>query len=116
MPALLAAATQPATRPWFTALWDNPMWFFALLLLVFYLFMMRSKKSQEKSVADMLKNLKKGDRIQTIGGILGTVVEAREDEVVIKVDETTNTKLRFTRKAIHRVIETDRTTGGKQSS
>ena len=55
----------------------------------------------------MLDNLKRGDRVQTIGGIIGTVVEARETEVVVKVDETNNTKIRFARKAITRVLEDD---------
>jgi preprotein translocase subunit YajC len=39
---------------------------------------------------------------------LGTVVEAREDEVVLKVDETSNTKIKFTRSAIHRVLEEEK--------
>ena len=51
----------------------------------------------------MLANLKRGDRIQTIGGILGSVVEARENEVVIKIDESTNTKIRIVRDAIKKV-------------
>ena len=56
----------------------------------------------------MLGGLKKGDRIQTIGGILGTVVEARETDVLVKVDESSNTKIRFSRSAMHRVVdETD---------
>jgi preprotein translocase subunit YajC len=53
----------------------------------------------------MLSQLKRGDRVQTIGGILGTVVEARESEVVLKVDESANTKIRFSRSAIHRVLD-----------
>jgi preprotein translocase subunit YajC len=42
--------------------------------------------------------------VQTIGGIIGTVVESRENEVVLKVDETSNTKIKFSRNAIHRVL------------
>ena len=47
----------------------------------------------------MLQNLKKNDRVVTIGGIYGTVVNAQKDldEVTIKVDESTNTKLRMQR-------------------
>jgi preprotein translocase subunit YajC len=73
--------------------------------LIFYVFIIRSKKKQDTSRRDMLSQLKKGDRIQTIGGILGTVIEAREDEVLVKVDETSNTKIRFARSAIHRVMD-----------
>ena len=35
----------------------------------------------------------------------GTVVEAKDDEVLVKVDESSNTKIRFARSAIHQVIE-----------
>ena len=55
------------------------------------------------------QNLKKNDRVVTIGGIYGTVVNVQKDldEVTIKVDENTNTKLRMQRAAIARVIASD---------
>ena len=51
-----------------------------------------------------LRGVKKGDKVRTIGGILGTVVDIRDDEVVIKVDEATNTKLHLVRSAISKVL------------
>ncbi len=42
--------------------------------------------------------------MQTIGGELGKVVEAREDRVLLKVDESSNTKIWYTRSAINRVL------------
>jgi len=80
-----------------------------LIVVVFYFLVFGSKKKTEKQRQEMLNQLKKGDRIQTIGGILGTVVEAREGDVLVKVDESTNTKIRFSRTAIHRVIEDEKT-------
>jgi preprotein translocase YajC subunit len=44
-------------------------------------------------------------KVMTIGGIKGTVTDVREDEVVVKVDESSNTKMRFTRGAIQKVVE-----------
>jgi preprotein translocase subunit YajC len=79
-----------------------------LIAVVFYMFLIRPKSKQEKQRVAMLNSLKKGDRIQTIGGILGTVVESRDDEVVVKVDETSNTKITFSRSAIHRVREEEK--------
>lgn len=79
-----------------------------LIAVAFYFFLLRPKNKQEKQRVAMLNSLKKGDRIQTIGGILGTVVESRDDEVVVKVDETSNTKLTFSRSAIHRVREEEK--------
>jgi preprotein translocase subunit YajC len=75
-----------------------------LIILVFYFFIFGSKRKTEKQRQAMLSELKKGDRVQTIGGILGTVIEARDSEVLLKVDESSNTKIRFSRSAIHRVL------------
>ena len=84
-------------------------WFPAILgLIVFYFILIRPQKNKEKAKKDLMANLKRGDRVQTIGGILGTVVEARDDEVVVKVDESNNTKIKFARSAIHRVLEEEK--------
>jgi preprotein translocase subunit YajC len=54
----------------------------------------------------MLKTIKKNDRVITVGGIYGVVanVHREVDEVTIKVDESTNTKLRMTLGSISRVL------------
>ena len=80
-----------------------------ILLAVFFWFMVSgSKRKQEKEREKMLKDLKRGDRVQTIGGIIGNVVEVRDNEVVVKVDESSNTKIHFARSAIHRVIDEEK--------
>jgi preprotein translocase subunit YajC len=52
----------------------------------------------------MLSALKRHDRVQTIGGVIGAVVEVKDDEVVLKVDETNNIKMRFARSAVQQII------------
>lgn len=74
-----------------------------------YFFVFRNRKGADKQRDAMLKQMKRGDRVQTIGGIMGTIVEARETEVVVKVDEGNNTKIKFARSAIHRVVEEEKT-------
>jgi len=76
----------------------------ALMFVVLYFFMIRGPRQKQKQHEQMLKAIKKNDRIQTIGGILGTVLEVRDDEVLIKIDEATNTKMRITRGAVSRVL------------
>ena len=103
---LLAQTTTPATSqpapPLFVFLQSyGPL---VLLLVVFFFLMSGSKRKQEKQRQQMLKELQRGVRIQTIGGIIGTVVEARDNEVVVKVDESNNTKVKFARSAIHKVL------------
>jgi preprotein translocase subunit YajC len=78
-----------------------------LVVIMLYVFMFRSKKGEQKKREDMLKQLKKGDEVQTIGGVFGRVMEAREDRVQLKVDESSNTKVWFSRSAIHRVVGED---------
>jgi len=107
---ILAQTTGPASAPvvdppWYASPQFTQLFPIILIVIVFYLFLYKSKKKTESKRTDMLSQLKRGDRVQTIGGILGTVVEARETEVVLKVDESSNTKIRFSRSAIHRVVE-----------
>ena len=71
---------------------------------VLYFFMFRGGQKDKKRLQQMLANLKRNDRIQTIGGIRGTVVDVRDDEVVIKVDESSNVRMRFARSAIKEVF------------
>lgn len=104
-----AASTEPASpRPWYVDFLSSPLSLMLIVLVIFYVVMIRSKRRQDRQRQDMLNSLKKGDRVQTIGGILGTIVETRDDEVVVKVDESSNTKIRFTRGAIHRVLEAEK--------
>ena len=57
----------------------------------------------------MLSAIKKNDRVITAGGIYGVVtnVHREADEVTIKVDEATNTKLRLTLGSVSRVLGDD---------
>ena len=110
--ALLAAApTTPAPTGnapgWFTFL-QSPLLLPVLAVLVLFTFMGKGKNKEEKARKEMLKQLKRGDRIQTIGGIQGAVCRAEESRVEVKVDEASNTKIWFARSAIARVIEAEK--------
>jgi len=102
-----AASTQPTVEPpgW-AKLLSNSFFPILLGLMIIMIFMSRKKnKGEEKTRTARLADLKKGDRVQTIGGVIAMVVSADDKEVVLKVDEATNTKMRFSRTAIHRVLE-----------
>lgn len=103
--ALAAAPTTAPTQdaPW----WANSSALFIIPIGILMMVMLsgnKSKKVEAKQRQEMLANLKRGDRVQTIGGILGTVVDARDTEVTLKVDEGSNTKMRFTRDSVKRVV------------
>jgi preprotein translocase subunit YajC len=89
------------------------MWLFAVLLggvVLMWIWMGRGRRKQDAKRKEMLSNLRKGDKIVTIGGIIGTVIEVRPDEVTVKVDETNNIRMKFTRRAIAAVGEDAKTT------
>lgn len=81
----------------------------AAIAFVFYLMIFRPQRREQKARQDMLATLKKNDRVVTTGGIYGVVANVRPeaDEVTIKVDEATNTKLKVTLSSIARVTRDD---------
>ncbi|MFI4916303.1 MAG: preprotein translocase subunit YajC [Phycisphaerales bacterium JB060] len=64
----------------------------------------RRQKKEKREREDMLNALKRNDKVQTIGGIIGTVAEVRNDEVVLKVDDAGQNRVRFARSAIQQVL------------
>lgn len=58
---------------------------YAAIIIVFYLILVRPQKKKEKAMAQMRNNLKKGDTIVTMGGIIGKVVQIKEDSIKIEV-------------------------------
>lgn len=77
-----------------------------LIGFVFYFLMIRPQSRERKKREEMLSTVKKNDRVATIGGILGTVLSVKDDEITLKVDESSNTKITFVRSAIQRIIST----------
>ncbi len=55
-----------------------------IMLAVFYFMMIRPENKRKKEAEQMRSNLKVGDEITTIGGILGTVVHIKDDKFVIE--------------------------------
>jgi len=72
------------------------------VFVVMYIILLRSPRKQEQQRRQMVQSLKKNDRVRTIGGIYGTVMDVKGDEVVLKVDEATNTKIHVSTSAINK--------------
>lgn len=63
------------------------MWIMlAAVFLIMWLFMIRPQRKQQKALEEMRRNLKKGDKVITAGGIYGVVSDVDERTVLIKVD------------------------------
>ena len=59
---------------------------FGAIILVMWLFMIRPQRKQQKELQSFRNALKKGDKVVTVGGIYGEIVEVNEKTVLIKVD------------------------------
>ncbi|MGI6574604.1 MAG: preprotein translocase subunit YajC [bacterium] len=70
----------------------------ALMFGIFYFLVIRPQQKQRKQRMEMLDNLKKGDKVVSIGGIFGTIVEIKEDTIKLKVSD--NLELKMTREAV----------------
>ena len=65
------------------------------MILIMWLFMWRPESKRRKQMEEFRKNLKKGDKIITAGGIYGTVKEVKEGEVSILIEVDSNVTLRI---------------------
>jgi preprotein translocase subunit YajC len=87
---------------------------FMLMMLVvlgaMVLFTFMNGRREKKKREELLGNIKKHDRVLTIGGVIGTVVEVKDDAVILKVDETSNTRITFTKAAVPQVMQSDKAT------
>ena len=55
-------------------------------LLFFYFLLIRPQRKRARQQQDLVANLELGDRVQTIGGIMGQVRSVEEDSVVIELE------------------------------
>ncbi|CAM3509305.1 preprotein translocase subunit YajC [Marinicrinis lubricantis] len=72
---------------------------FVVMFVIFYFLLIRPQQKRQKQRNMLLLNLEKGDKVVTIGGIHGTIVELTDDTVVLKVNDST--RLTFDRSAIN---------------
>ncbi len=101
-------ANAPATgtegqKPFF------PSWILlGLMFVVMYFLLFRGPRKKQQQHKQMVQTLRKNDRIRTIGGIIGTVVDIKDDEITLKVDESNNTKIKIASSAIGRNLSKEK--------
>ncbi len=55
-----------------------------LMIAIFYFMLIRPENKRKKEAEQMRSAVKKGDKIVTIGGIVGTVVDVKENKIVLE--------------------------------
>lgn len=73
-----------------------------LMFVIFYFLLIRPQQKKQKKVRQMQSDLKKGDKIVTIGGLHGTVHALDEGTIVITVED--GTKLTYDRSSVRDVV------------
>ena len=62
----------------------STMLMLVMMIAVFYFMLIRPENKRKKEAEEMRSAVKKGDKITTIGGIVGTVVDVKENNIVIE--------------------------------
>lgn len=78
-----------------------------LLFVVMWLFFIRPKNKEMKKMEEMRKALKKGDKVITTAGIIGTVTNIDETGTTVSVRTGSTTIIDFEKSAILRVLNAD---------
>jgi preprotein translocase subunit YajC len=76
--------------------------FFAAIFAIFYFLLIRPQQKQKREREDMLRSVKRGDRVVTSGGLHGTVASLDDATVTVRVTE--QVRLVFDRSAIGRIV------------
>jgi preprotein translocase subunit YajC len=112
--AAAATTTQPASAKAKApegGLFSGPMSFLPIIivLVLLYFILLRPQGKEDKNRKKMVAAMKKNDSVMTIGGLVGKVVDIKDDRVVLKVDEANNVKMTYLKSAIQRVLtDTDK--------
>ncbi len=72
--------------------------YFVGFIAIFYVFIIQPRKKQEKRHKELLENLKRGEKVVTIGGIRGEITRIREETISLRVSN--DTEIEFIKSAV----------------
>ncbi|AYE36503.1 preprotein translocase subunit YajC [Borrelia turcica IST7] len=75
---------------------------FVPVIAIFWFLVISPQRKEEKKKKEMIQNLKKGDKVLTVGGIFGIVKKISDTEVVLELSATSDVK--FAKTSIEKVI------------
>ena len=81
--------------------------FLTMMLIIFaimYFLIIRPQRKKDQDRRRMLEDVKKNDKIVTIGGIHGHVMSVRGDEVTVRIDHSKDVRVKFNKTAVSRIL------------
>jgi preprotein translocase subunit YajC len=81
---------------------DN-LFILGMLFFIFYFILIRPQQKRLKLQRDLMKSLQKGNKVMTVGGIIGTITKFEGEDVVV-VEVAQGVKLRLARSAVTEVV------------
>jgi preprotein translocase subunit YajC len=78
---------------------------FILMFVVMYFLILRPQKKRERDRKALLSRIRKNDRVVTAGGVHGVIISVRENDVILRVDDSKDVKVKVDRNAIATVLE-----------
>ena len=78
-----------------------------LMFVVFYFILIRPQRKRDKELKEQMSKLSVGDRVVTIGGLVGFVANIKDNEITISTSAA-NTLVTFTKSAISSVVKRDK--------
>jgi preprotein translocase subunit YajC len=97
-------SASPGTSPQPTGLqliFGSPITLVVLMLVMMYFLMFRPQQQQRAKHAELLKNLKAGDRIVTASGIIGVVITVKDRTVSIR---SADAKMEVTKSSVTEIL------------
>ena len=89
--------------------WMGSLTSFAVLIVmfaIFYFILIRPQRKKDKELKEQMSKLSVGDRVTTIGGLVGFVANIKDDQVTISTSAA-NTLVTYTKSAIQTVVKRD---------
>ena len=102
---ILAQAAAPSGQtppPGAQTLFGSPIVFIVLMVVIFYFLLIRPQQQQRKRQAEMLKNLKSGDKVVTASGIVGLVITVKDKTVSLRSGDA---KMEVTKASVAEILE-----------
>ncbi len=76
----------------------------AIFALIFYFFIIRPQKKQQKQHDNMLASINRGDQVETVGGFIGTIREVRDDSFQLEISDGVRVRILKSAVARKRVV------------